>query len=173
MAPFLLTHLLKERLIASRARIINTSSRGNLAASAHVDLQDLDSSQGYTPMKAYTTTKLETIMFTKELNRRWGDLGVKAVCFHPGDVRSNFGRTSTPAVRFLVSSPLKYLFITPEKAAQDLVWLATSQPGRDWQPGGYYSKRQLTQPNPQADDPEVCRGLWDQSLRLLNLPQGA
>ena len=44
LAPFLLTNLLLDRLIASSARVINTASTAN--AMGHINLADLDSRRG-------------------------------------------------------------------------------------------------------------------------------
>src|SRR5262245_31732029 len=56
LAPFLLTHLLRERLAASRARVVTTSSdahRGGV-----LDLDDLQTEHGrFAAMRVYGTTK--------------------------------------------------------------------------------------------------------------------
>jgi len=55
---------------------------------------------------AYASSKLENVLFTRELARRWGPAGVAAAAAHPGMVRSRFGAASTPAVRLVMASPL-------------------------------------------------------------------
>ena len=92
LAPFLLTNLLLERLGRSRGRVISTSSAANLIG--RLDLDDLDWSHrvyggGW---GAYGTSKLETIMFIKELARREPTLS--AYSFHPGYVSTAFGSGS-------------------------------------------------------------------------------
>lgn len=168
LAPFLLTNLLKQRLIDSKTRIINTSSKGNNFKRARVELDDLEHARTYDALGAYTTSKLENIMFTKELARRWGKYGVSAVTFHPGDVASSFGAKGTPAVRLFMKSPLRrLLLITPEEAADTPTWLASTTPEVDWQSGKYYVKRKAAPYNPQADDQAVCEALWDASAKLV------
>jgi len=168
LSPFLLTTLLKKRLIDSQARIINTSSKGNNFKRAHVILDDLEHERSYDALSAYTTSKLENIMFTKELVRRWGSYGVHAVSFHPGDVASSFGKQGTLAVRLFMKSPLKkFLLISPEEAADTPVWLASSRPDVDWKSGDYYVKRQSSVYNSQADDEELSAALWRVSEKLV------
>lgn len=170
LAPFLLTNLLKQRLIDSHSRIINTSSKGNNFKRAHVDLNDLEHEASYDALSAYTTSKLENIMFTKELARRWSKYGVSVASFHPGDVASSFGTQGTLAVRLFMKSPLKhFLLISPEEAADTPTWLASTKPGVDWQSGEYYVKRKAAPYNSQADDQVICEGLWQASAKSVLL----
>ncbi len=166
LAPFLLTTLLRERLVASRARIIATSSAGNNFG--HVDLRNLEHARGYQPFLAYCATKLQNILFTRELARRWGPEGIAAVAFHPGIVASRFAMSGWSLVGLVYRLPLtRWALVTPEGGADTLVWLATSEPGRDWQSGGYYSRRKPGRVNPQANDAALARGLWEASATLV------
>jgi hypothetical protein len=47
------------------------------------------------------------------------------------------------------------------------VWLARHQPGTDWQSGGYYYQRKLTQPSRKARSDELALRLWEDSLAML------
>jgi hypothetical protein len=53
--------------------------------------------------------------------------------------------------------------IPPHKGADTLLWLATSRPGHDWKPGGYYVKRRAGRTSPQANDAQLARELWIRS----------
>ncbi|PKL75872.1 MAG: short-chain dehydrogenase, partial [Candidatus Melainabacteria bacterium HGW-Melainabacteria-1] len=67
-------------------------------------------------------------------------------------------------------TPLRHLFlISPAKGADTLIWLASSRPGSDWQPGGYYDRRRPGRKHRQASDPELARQLWDASEKLVGL----
>ncbi|MFN2240574.1 MAG: short-chain dehydrogenase, partial [Thermoanaerobaculia bacterium] len=75
-----------------------------------------------------------------------------------------FGREGTSATRFLYESTVGKLFmISPEKGADTLIWLATSNPDSDWIPGAFYVKRKRASTSPQAADAELARELWDRS----------
>jgi NAD(P)-dependent dehydrogenase (short-subunit alcohol dehydrogenase family) len=169
LSPFLLTQLLMDKLIASDATVLQTSSVAARALAPKLNLDDLDMDANYGTMRAYGAAKLENILFTKELDRRYRAQGISAVAFHPGNVATNFGAGSTNAfVRIFVKFPLaRATFISPEKGADQLVWLAESQPGRDWQLGEYYEKRKVARTNTQAADAELARGLWERSEQLL------
>lgn len=164
LAGFLLTALLQERLDASHATILNTSSMGNRMG--HVDLTDLQSERHYDAMRAYGTAKLMNILHAAELQRRYGP-SVSAASFHPGVIATGFARQGKGLVRLLYETPLRHLMATPEKGADTLVWLATTRPGLDWSPGEYFDRRRPARRNPQAHDPELARRLWEESERLV------
>jgi len=169
LAPFLLTMLLKDCLAGARGRVITTSSRASTARDAAVAVDDLDMPGAYDGLRAYEASKLANVLFTRELARRWGPLGVSAAAAHPGMVRSQWGRSGPPAVRLVMSSPLRLAMRSPERGADTLVWLSASCPGTDWQNGGYYADRRPATANPAADDPDLARELWDRSALLCGL----
>jgi NAD(P)-dependent dehydrogenase (short-subunit alcohol dehydrogenase family) len=155
LAPFLLTSLLRERLVESSATVINTSSVANRLY-GRLDIDDLDAEKKYTPNLAYGNAKLANILFTKELDRRYGADGISTAAFHPGVVATGFS-----------AGVLSRFLLTPAKGADTLVWLATSTPGVDWKRGEYYAKRKPAKMNPQASDAELAARLWDRSAEMV------
>src|SRR5918994_3092242 len=93
LAYFLLTKLLLEVLKASvPSRIVNVSSGDH--SNGTIDFDDLQGEKGYKGPKAYSQSKLATVLFTYELARRLEGTGITANCLHPGGripVRTNFG----------------------------------------------------------------------------------
>ncbi|MBC7442989.1 MAG: SDR family NAD(P)-dependent oxidoreductase [Ramlibacter sp.] len=166
LAPFLLTTLLMDRLVASQARVINTSSAANLIF-GKIDLDDLQAETKYSANKAYGDGKLANILFTRELEHRYHDRGLTTAAFHPGGVATSFSTGSTSLMRFVYQTPLKRLLISPEQGADTLVWLATAEPGTDWASGEYYEKRRIQKANRQAYDPTLAAALWDRSAAML------
>lgn len=168
LAGFLLTQLLLPTLVSSRATVIQTASAAARLFS-RFDLDDLQNEDGYSPQKAYGNGKLENILFTRELQRRHGADGVSAVAFHPGVVGTNFASDSTSLMRFIYHTPgLNRLFTTsPDKGADQLVWLSQSTPGTDWEPGGYYEKRRLTRSAAAAHDDALGAALWEASESMI------
>jgi NAD(P)-dependent dehydrogenase (short-subunit alcohol dehydrogenase family) len=168
LAPFLLTTLLLDRLIESRARVINTSSVGNRLF-GHLEIDDLDARRGYRADKAYGDAKLANILFTKELHRRYRSAGITSAAFHPGPAASNFGAESPSRVlRLGYRTPLSHLaLISPARGSDQLVWLACAQEGLDWRSGQYYAHHKIGRPNRQAKDPVLAEQLWDKSLAMV------
>ena len=170
LAPFLLTDLLMETLVASRATVINTSSAA-ARLWGRIDLDDLDNARKYSANKAYGDGKLANILFTRERHRRFNDQGISTAAFHPGPVATNFAADSTSPMRFIYRTPLRRLaLISPERGADTLVWLATTTPGQDWFSGQYYEKRGPARTNPQADDGALATAFWERSAQLVALP---
>jgi NAD(P)-dependent dehydrogenase (short-subunit alcohol dehydrogenase family) len=169
LAPFLLTHLLMPALLAGHAAVIQTAST---AAKRHgkIDLGRLQNAAGYSPNKAYGAAKLENILFTRELDRRYRDQGLAAVAFHPGIVATNFARDTTSWFRYIYQTPVgRLILVSPEKGAAQLVWLAEGTPGVTWEPGAYYQNKKPAKSADQATDPVLAAGLWDRSAELLGL----
>jgi NAD(P)-dependent dehydrogenase (short-subunit alcohol dehydrogenase family) len=165
LAPFLLTTELMDVLTASHATIINTSSAAN--GFGRLDLGDLDSAQNYSTNRAYGTGKLANILFTAELNHRYGAGGITTAAFHPGVVATNFAAESTSSMRHAYKTFLNRFLLSPEQGADTLVWLATAKPGQDWISGAYYAKRALAKANEQAYDADLARELWDRSEAMV------
>ncbi|MCU6481992.1 NAD(P)-dependent dehydrogenase (short-subunit alcohol dehydrogenase family) [Arthrobacter silviterrae] len=166
LAPFLLTTLLIEKLVASRATVINTSSMAHRIM-AKYDIDDLDAVKKYSANAAYGNAKLDNILFTIELQRRYGDHGVSAAAFHPGVVGSGFSAESNRVTKFMYGSLMRRFMLTPAQGADTLVWLATTVPGEDWEPGKYYAKRKVATPTRTAQDPALARQLWDRSAAMV------
>jgi NAD(P)-dependent dehydrogenase (short-subunit alcohol dehydrogenase family) len=87
LGSFALTGLLIDRLMATPgARIVSTSSTAHRMVKG-LDLADLNSETiPYKEMQAYGKSKLATLLFTAELDRRLRKAGstVRAVAAHPG-----------------------------------------------------------------------------------------
>jgi NAD(P)-dependent dehydrogenase (short-subunit alcohol dehydrogenase family) len=162
LAPFLLTHLLRDRMAGGR--VIVTSSGAH--HTGHVRLDDLDSARWYLPYSVYGTTKLENILFAAELARRWAGDGITATSFHPGVVATQFGRDNGIIRRlYHLTQPLMK---TPAQGADTLVWLATAPPS-DWRNGGYHLNRKASRIWGQAVDTTLASGLWQRSSQMLGL----
>lgn len=169
LAPFLLTNLLRDRLIASAAttpvRVINTASVANLFG--RIRLDDLDWEQRrWSAFRAYSTTKLMNIVFTRELARRWAGTNVATASFHPGAVATNFA-SSTWLAGLVYRSPLKNLvLISAAQGAAPLVWLASDAISATLDGAYYHQLRRNGLVSPQANDAELAAALWDRSTQL-------
>jgi NAD(P)-dependent dehydrogenase (short-subunit alcohol dehydrogenase family) len=171
LAPFLLTTELIDVLTASRATVINTASAAN--GFGKLELDDLNSAGRYSTNRAYGTAKLANILFTAELQNRFGGAGISTAAFHPGVVATNFAAESTSWMRHAYKTIINRFLLTPEQGADTLVWLATSTPGQDWVPGAYYAKRALAKANKQAYDADLARELWDRSQEMVTASEPA
>jgi NAD(P)-dependent dehydrogenase (short-subunit alcohol dehydrogenase family) len=165
---FLLTELLRDRLVASSpARVIVTSSYAHNAGRLS-DLADLDRVQGYRVGRVYGTSKLLNIYFTNELAKRLAGTGVAAYSFHPGAVATKFGRDQR-IVAWAYQGPLRVFFRTPEQGADTLVYLATA-PAEELTDGGFYYSRRPGKLSKDAKDAAAPGRLWTMSEQLVGPP---
>lgn len=111
LAPFLLTNLLLDRLVEARGGVISTSSVANRLL-GHVDIDDLDARAGtFNARRAYGTAKLEQILFTKELDRRYRAQHLSSAAFHPGVIASSFASSRGSALGWIYQNPLSRRFL--------------------------------------------------------------
>ncbi len=168
LAPFLLQWLLNNLLIGTPgSRVIVTSSDAN--RSGHVNLEDLDREWvSYRPFVTYATSKLENILFVRELSRRLAGTSTVAIAVHPGSVATAFGAGSViPGVFYRMPGKRAYLR-SPESGAAPLVWLAT-MPEAEKANGLYFSRFEAHgKTAPQADDSDLARGLWKRSEGMID-----
>ena len=162
LAPFLLTNLLRDRL--EGGRVVTTASDAHKAGL--LDLDDLQSEKSYSAMRVYGTSKLCNILFTRELARRAPEL--HANCFHPGVVRTGFGKNENGIWRVLTTLGGPF-FRSPRRGARSLVWLATSAEAAPLT-GEYVQDEKVLAPSAQAQDDTLAEGLWERSAQLVGLP---
>ena len=165
LSPFLLTNLLLDRL--EGGRVVTTSSDAH--KTGRLDLDDLQSEKSYSAFRVYGTSKLCNILFTRELAKRAPDL--HANCFHPGVVRTGFGKNSGGIFKVMVTVAGPF-FRTPERGARSLVWLALSEQAAGLD-GEYVVDEKVATPTAQAQDEILAEGLWEKSAELAGLAAGA
>ncbi len=167
LAPFLLTHLLRDVLVASGpARVITVSSEAHRAAK--LDFDDLQATRGYFGFRVYGTSKLANILFTKALARRFAGTRVTANCLHPGAVATGFGHNAKGLFRHLVKLAGPFL-LTAEKGARTSVYLASS-PEVEGVTGEYFIRSRKAKPSRDARDEALAERLWQVSAELTGVP---
>ncbi len=159
LAPFLLTELLGDRVAGGR--VVTTASDAHKAG--RLDLQDLQAEHSYSATRVYGTSKLCNIMFTRELARRAPEL--HANCFHPGVVRTGFGKNENGVIKALLTLGGPFLR-TPRRGAQSLIWLATDPAAAELD-GQYVRDEKVLMPSAQACDEVLAAALWARSEEIL------
>ncbi len=177
LGHFALTQHLLPLLVASApSRIVNLSSGGHQGGAVDFDDPNYERRE-YDKWGSYGQAKSANILFTVELQRRYGDQGVNAYAVHPGMIATELGRHMTrDDVKALMervrnapsragSAPVGYKTI-PQGAATT-VWAATSG---DAPPGGYLADCAPAQAADWATDPDLARRLWTLSEELVGTP---
>jgi NAD(P)-dependent dehydrogenase (short-subunit alcohol dehydrogenase family) len=188
LAPFLLTNLLRDRLVADApARVVTVSSRVHAHGAIHFD--DLQGTHDYSGARAYNQSKLANVLFTYELARRLAGTGVTANCLHPGVAPTNLNRflapnrppSGGPAPPFALRlrralhrrldawrrGPSRRV-MTVEEASRTAIHLA-SEPDLAGITGAYFVGRRQTRSSAQSYDAALAARLWEVSETLTGL----
>ncbi|MED5260881.1 MAG: SDR family NAD(P)-dependent oxidoreductase [Myxococcota bacterium] len=168
VAPFLLTHLLRPRLLESApARVITVASAGH--RTGRIRLDDLGcQSHAYQGLVQYSHTKLANVLFTRELARRLEGTGVVAHSLHPGVIRTGLGMNNTGWLR-VAWNAVRPLFSSPEKGADTVVFLVCDA-GVQETNGAYWARRKSKRPGARGRDDEMAARLWKASEALARIP---
>lgn len=158
-------------------RVVNLSSIA--ARQGVIDFADLQAERNYRPMPVYAQSKLASLIFAFELQRRstaagWG---ITSIAAHPGIARTDLltnapGRRSVSA---LMRTWLWFLFQPAAQGALPTLYAATAPQAT---PGAYYGPDKfnetrgypaLAKPPIQACDTAVAARLWDVSEQLTGV----
>lgn len=176
LGPFLLTALLGPQLWANPGgRVVNVASDAHRAALRGVDLASFTTERGPRGLEAYAQSKLANILFARELDRRWGQRGVRAYAVHPGAVASEFARKDesfgVTRAFFKVARPF---LKTPKQGAQTSIHVACAEalPQPDHR---YFARSRPRRPSVAARDDAAAAALWERSVSLVRdrLPAAA
>lgn len=156
LAPFLLTHLLVDRVIAARGRVVVVAS--GVHGNASLDLEDLQGARGWDGYGAYARSKLCNVLFAAELAERLAGSGATANSLHPGVVGTKLLRAG-----FAMEGP-----DTLAQGAATSVHLATS-PEVEGVTGRYFVRKKPVPPSRLARNATLRKALWEASERLLGI----
>ena len=165
LAPFLLTNLLQERLEASTGRVVSTSSIMNLVGTVRLDDLQWEKRRWQGGWRAYGTSKLETVLFMRELARR---STLEAFSFHPGYVNTGFG-TDSALMRLSTKLRPGGFGIPAEQGAVPLIRLVTEE-RVDAANGSYFDQLKANgRIARQGRDDALAAALWERSATLVGL----
>lgn len=169
LGHFLLTMLLLPAIRCCRhcSRVINVSSA--LHQKGALDFGWLKGEPGakhYSGTKAYAQSKLANVLFTMELDRRYGE-DLTTNCLHPGVVGTRLANKKAGALTSTVWSMYKPFATKPERGADTSVYLAVSPEVNDVS-GRYFDEHQcLQKPSSIARNEQLARRLWEYSEKAV------
>lgn len=172
VGPFLLTHLLLERLKASApSRIITVASKGLMVyPTLDIEFDNLNGERRFSPQHAYYHSKLAQIMFTYDLAERLQGSGVTVNCVRVTNVAIPDERLGhLPGWLRKLYDLKRRAAITPERQAETYVYLA-ADPAVAEVTGGYWDENnKQVRSNANSYRRETWQRLWDESERLAGL----
>ena len=150
--------------------MVTTSSGAH--GGGRLDFDDLQGERSWSMMRAYSTSKLANILFTRGLAMRVDAAEVTANCLHPGVINTKLGGGAGRAAGLLWTLGRPFMR-SPKRGASTIVYLATSEEGGEVT-GGYYENSRPVGTSAAAADPELANRLWRESERLVGLaPAGS
>ena len=161
VGPFLLTHLLLDRLAESApSRVITMSSGGMYAAGLTVSRLEM-TDDDYNGTEQYARAKRAQVTLNEMLAERMADRGVSFHAMHPGWADTPGVEEALPTFRKIVGPFLR----TPEQGADTLVWLAADDEPLDHNGAFWLDRRRRSihklPTTGSTDTPERRRKLWD------------
>jgi retinol dehydrogenase 14 len=167
LAPFLLTHLLLDRLTHSApARVVTVSSHAH--ADGRIDFDDLQGERSYSGARAYNQSKLANVLFTYELARKLQGTSVTANALHPGVVNTSFGADDPAGVQRLLVPFMRPFMKTPAQGAATPIHLA-SEPDLEQVTGRYFANSKPKKSSQRSYDEATAARLWQVSADLVGL----
>lgn len=163
---------------SNAARVVTVSSSTHKFGRLAFD--DLQAERRYNPDAAYAQSKLATLMFALELDRRLkqANLPILSNSAHPGisrtDLMSN-GPTGRPVVQFLSHCIERVLGQSSADGVLPVLRAATeplSAGGEYYGPKGCLEIKgppALATVSARAQDVAACQRLWEESLKLTRL----
>lgn len=168
LGSFLLTALLFDLLKKSdHGRIINVSSEAYKMGKA--DFGNIQLKTDYSAMWAYANSKLDNLLFTKELDRRIKKQGlnISVNALHPGVVATGFGQKSDGIAGFIFKT-FRLFFTSPEKGAATSIFLATAAEGGEVS-GEYFKNKKITKTDDKLVNEINEKKLWEVSESLTGI----
>ncbi len=171
LAPFLLTNLLLDTMIAAApSRIINVNSGAHHRSS--IDLDDLNIEyRKYKALDRYGESKVANLMFTYSLATRLkkqGHTSTTVNALHPGFVRTSMMKNSYGRIigAFLTLFS-RIMTLSPEGGAETSIYLATS-PEVTNVTGKYFVKKKESSSSSITYNTELQDHLWRLSAKMTN-----
>ncbi|MGD0135535.1 MAG: SDR family oxidoreductase [Bryobacteraceae bacterium] len=165
LSYFVLTQGLREQLAAAgSARIVNTSSHAHYRGK--INFADLQSEHGYSGFPVYSFSKLCNVLFTRALSQRLAGTGITTNSLHPGVVNTRFADGSGGFLERILRI-VKMFAISPEKGAETIVYLASSDDVAKTT-GLYFYKCKAVEPSKIAQDDATAERLWNETEKLAH-----
>jgi len=169
LGHFLLTMLLIDNLKRNKARVINLSSLGHTYCRPEMDLSDIrDPGKKYSKMYLYGRSKLANVLFTKELQSRYGKDGIVSYSLHPGNIMTELGRHL--GWINAATAMIQPLFMkTPWEGAQTTLYAVLCDTTKV-PPGSYLADCDVKESgNPNVYNKELQKKLWEISEKAVGL----
>jgi len=174
LGHFLLAGLLMDLLENASGRIVVVSSIAHRFGEIHFD--DLMLTENYSPMSAYSQSKLANLMFAIELDRRLRASGssVSVIPCHPGYSATHLQSTGPKGFANVFYKLTNRLMAQP--AYNGAIPTVLAAAGKEAIPGAYYGPQSMGEARGRVSDAKVAKRaqddvagarLWRESEKLV------
>ncbi|WP_238016892.1 SDR family NAD(P)-dependent oxidoreductase [Dactylosporangium sp. AC04546] len=157
LAPFLLNHLLEDRV----GRVVQVSA--GLYVKGAVDPARTPVGDDFHAIRTYAGSKLANVLMLPLFAERWRAAGRTIDAVHPGVIRTGLGDRGGPVG--LLLKAVKLTWATPEAGARNVVRLLDDTGGT----GRYFVEEREVPIDPAGLDAGLARRLWDDAARVLDV----
>ncbi|MGC6471403.1 MAG: SDR family NAD(P)-dependent oxidoreductase [Parvibaculales bacterium] len=154
---------------APSGRLAIVASEGYTTAprKTGIAFEDLSFSNGYDALTAYGHSKLASMLFSKELARRYQGTNITANSIHPGVIRTNLASdTESFKVKLISMFAGPWTRTIAQGAATHC--FVSANPALDGVSGGHFADSNQKEPkdHPLVNDMELAGKLWDKATEL-------
>ena len=174
LSYFMMTLGLEARLKAqARARILVVNSEGHRFAVWGLDMEDLNwERRRYGGLRSYGSAKLAQLLAMRVFAERFRDSGVTINALHPGAVKTETGKENGRIYRWYKRNVLDRVLKDASVSSEALYTLGVSEK-YEGVSGQFFNLTTVEAPSPPALDMEVAEALWETSLEICGLNEGA
>ncbi len=180
LTGLLLPALLRGTAEPNPARVVTVASGAHWAG--RIDLEDLQGERRYRRWEAYAQSKLANLLFAFELDRRASaaGLGLISVAAHPGYAATNL-QSAGPRMEGRLGARAFYAtgnLLLGQSAARGALPQLYAATAPDVRGGEYFGPRGpfewrgspvRVRASARANDPDLARDLWEESVRLTGV----
>lgn len=174
---FLLTHLIFERLVQNKSRIIVVGSGGHKMGQKKVQIEDMNFDKNYNPHYTYCHSKFAQMMFAYELERRVkaANLSVSVHVCHPGAARTTLAQEEANGLTKFLFKLLSPFAQSAEHGAWPEVLCATENNLKEFAYYGPTKRNEMVGPvgecilEPSVLDETQATQLWRDSEQKTNI----
>ncbi|XP_054915863.1 dehydrogenase/reductase SDR family member 13-like [Poeciliopsis prolifica] len=174
LGHFLLTNLLLDRLKeCGPSRVVNVSSGAHNCGTIDFDClnthKDLRTGTSFVSgQRVYADSKLCNVLFTYELAKRLKGTTVTCYSLHPGVIKTDIIRNTSPVFQLVVLNILRFFMKTPLQGSQTTLHCALHE-GIEHLSGRHFSNCTVRDVLAKARDPITAKKLWEISERFCDL----
>jgi len=164
---FMFTHLLLPGLSKSDdPRIINVGSDSHFNGKMHFN--DINLTNKYHGLRAYSQSKLANILFTREFEKRKTLKKLSIYCVQPGLVKTNIGLKHTVSLHSIAWKLRRLGGVTPKDGASTSIFLASSEEAKGIS-GKYWDKSKTKKSSRRSYNKDDAKRLWLLSEKLCDI----